>query len=144
MLCLNCNKEVVQTEGKKSRLYCNTTCKSAYIRNKARHIVSPEPSQIVSESNRIDHIVSELDQARYIDKTDLVTGVTCPTAPVDNPDMLDLTRQQIMGRIQSYLGVSWIDSPEYAELIDRLLTINPISLQAEGYFIPSWIRLRAA
>jgi len=30
MNCLNCNKEVIQKEGKRERKYCNNTCKNQY------------------------------------------------------------------------------------------------------------------
>lgn len=48
--CLQCNKEITQTSGKKARLYCNDACRIAYKRTiKSEQTITEQPEQVISE-----------------------------------------------------------------------------------------------
>ncbi len=66
-----------------------------------------------------------------------------PTRPTGapNPGTAKLTAGQLHTRIRYYHGLDWITSPEYAEIIFRLLTHTIEQLEADHQSIPAW-RLR--
>lgn len=51
--CLQCNKEVPQTIGKKTRLFCNDACRKAYSRANADKI-----SNSKADNSKADNIIS--------------------------------------------------------------------------------------
>jgi len=56
--CLNCGKEVAQTEGKRARLYCNDTCKKVFQRkakladNGTENITGHNRDTITGQANK--------------------------------------------------------------------------------------------
>ena len=67
----------------------------------------------------------------------LPPGVPVPTSQPD-ADTADLTGKQLHSKVGSYNGVEWKHSPEYAELIYRLLTWTMEELKNNGQTIPQW------
>ena len=47
--CLNCNKDISQTEGKKARIYCGDACRIAYKRTTISEQMEVKSEQIISE-----------------------------------------------------------------------------------------------
>lgn len=61
------------------------------------------------------------------------------------PDNLEaMTADQLYTAIYSYPEDTWIDSPEYLELMSRLRSKTVAELEAEGYWIPCWKHAEAA
>ncbi|KKN25376.1 hypothetical protein LCGC14_0885360 [marine sediment metagenome] len=63
-----------------------------------------------------------------------------PTRPTGRPTPATskMTANQLKRTVSSYHGLGWINSPEYAEVIYRLLSWTTEDLQQSGQLIPAW------
>ena len=64
-------------------------------------------------------------------------GVSVPSSQ-PTTDTAKLTAPQLQANISTYTGIAWKHSPEYAELIHRLLTWTKQKLADNGHAVPSW------
>lgn len=71
------------------------------------------------------------------DYSTLPPGVTHPTGHRTTKTSA-MSVQRLKARIDSYNGITWIDSPEYAETVYRLQTQTVSQLEASGQVIPQW------
>lgn len=67
-------------------------------------------------------------------------GVSKPTGQ-RNAETEAMTSQQLCTCMRYSKGIEWLHSPEYAEVIHRLLTLSIEELDEQGQFVPGW-RLR--
>lgn len=145
--------------------YCSNACKQADHRSKCNTPSVTEPCASVTDVSVTRHEQPSVTQA-HATADELAHGITVeldePATSVsigvviEQPDIDQLppgvtkptgrrtaaakamTASQLKHRVSSYKGVSWIDSPEYAETIYRLLTLDVDTLTEQGQFIPVW------
>jgi hypothetical protein len=55
-----------------------------------------------------------------------------------NEDVTTLGPRDLYVRINLYPGTTWKKSPEYIELMKRLVEMPLETLREQGYFIPTW------
>lgn len=143
--CKQCSKELT---GK--RQYCNDACRMAYKRSQPEQPEQSQPEQIQPEHEQSEQIsnpnIQPEQDAQLADipcrlteelLDQLPTGVSKPTAQPTN-ETEDMQARHLHRRASNYQGLSWKDSPEYAELIYRLLTLTPAQLKDEGQTMPQW------
>ena len=134
--CVQCNKEIV-SKGTKPKLYCSDACRMKYKLTWQTN-KRTQPEKVHDFGEEID-----FDKTRF--KTTLQDGPgslksdkVIPEQPVS---LKDLTARQLYQKINHYPHDTWKHSPEFKELQRRLETKTLEQLQAEGYWIPSRIRL---
>ncbi len=132
MKCLyeSCENEVAG----RSR-YCSDKCKVAYNRNKKSVTVIDEVPGVTPKITE-----AHARQIRQPDISLLPDGVSKPVGK-RNAETSKMTSQQLQTRLSLYNGLKWLESPEYAEIIHRLLTWSIEKLEQNFQSIPSW-RLR--
>ncbi|KKL08281.1 hypothetical protein LCGC14_2577440, partial [marine sediment metagenome] len=127
--------------------YCSNRCKVAYNRNKSVTVVTEAKSVTLRNGSVIAGISEQdiSDEAIELAQPDLnllPVGVSKPTGH-RSARAYSMTSQQLRIRIRCYKGLDWLASPEYAEVIFRLLTHTIDQLKQDHQFIPAW-RLKIA
>lgn len=121
-----CDNEVVST-GNRVKEFCSSSCRMKFNRSKA----NTQSEQIQSEHE--NPVQSE--QTEELTKSLLATlpaGVVHPTGQ-PNEDTACMTGQELNSYLAGNLITDWQATPEYAEVIYRLLTDD-----LEGLKIPAW------
>lgn len=143
-------------EAKGRSKYCSDSCKVAYNRNKRNTesvtdvTVSESVTNRTNNSDKVGHPDSWRDkiilEAVGIDKSRCLTismldslpaGISKPTAQPTS-ETAGVHASELMDKMNNYHSIDWLDSPEYAEVIYRLLTSSIEQLEQEGQFIPGW------
>jgi len=116
-------------EAKGRSKYCSVSCKVAYNRNKKSVTdvtVIVEVEQSVTERTLTLSMLASLP-----------AGVSRPTAQPTS-EAAGVHAAALMDGMNRCSGIEWLDSPEYAEVVYRLLTSSVEQLEAESQFIPAW------
>jgi hypothetical protein len=71
------------------------------------------------------------------DLSSLPATVTDPTGSRTEATKA-MTTVQLNARVSACKGADWINSPAYAELIHRLITLSLAELRGSGQAIPAW------
>ena len=77
---------------------------------------------------------------KIVDYNDLPSGVTHPQG-TRNKETAKMKPDHLTRRIRHYTGATWVQSPEYAEQIYRLLTMTVKKLEASGMTVPAWKKM---
>lgn len=137
--------------------FCSGTCKKRYQRASGTDVpveVGQEPSGTqFAVPVVLDRPITQADinvaaeifkenspdtiLARQPDTDLLPPGVAKPTGQ-RTLGAADMTSPVLSRRISSYQGADWIASPEYAEVVYRLLTLTLDQLADQGQSIPIW------
>lgn len=130
MKCIQCDTEF---EAKRADAqFCSDKCRMAYKRKiKLTEGTTPAPMEPVGASND-----QPLEDKKISEQTIDPTIETVAITPTE--DLTILPREEIESRIRAYPRDTWVDSPEFLELIRRFETMSIEDLQAGGYHIPNW------
>ncbi len=151
MQCLNC-----KNEAKGRSRYCSDKCKVSYNRNKKRNnepenvtvnptSVTESPQSVTNGQLTVSDIKTTLDNLPNYPMSErilipvmlkkLPVGVVRPTGQPD-----EHTSQRTAEQLHWAMGcrAHWQSSPEYAEMIYRLLTMTVEKLEEIGQFVPNW------
>lgn len=123
-MCLGCNKELVGLQ----RSYCSDRC-----RMQVKRTANP---------NKSEQVQSEQPKANTVDQPDisqLPPGVSIPISTRTSQTQA-MPYTQLQDRMRACDHDTWLASPEYAEVIYRLLNHTIDQLKADDQFIPAWRR----
>ena len=132
MECINCGNETV---GRSK--YCSDRCKVMYNRNKKRNT---EPENVTVNPTSVTESPQSVTDSRTLTLVMLAglpDGVSRPTAQ-PTAETAGVHAVALMDSMNRYSGIGWLNSPEYAEVVYRLLTSSVEQLEAEGQFVPCW------
>ncbi len=131
MKCINCDNEAM---GKS--MYCSASCRTVYNRNRKRNNVTAEISvtPAVTKSDVTDTEKTDITLTPEI-LARLPQGVVRPTGQ-PNEYTADMKAEPLAWAVSC--GANWQSSPEYAEVIHRLLTLSVDELREQGMDIPVW------
>lgn len=134
MKCKQCNNNVT---GKKQ--FCNDACRMAFKRkannpNTQPEQIRPQPEQKSKPNKQTEQKTGNLTPQLM---AGLAGGVAVPTNQ-PNAATATMTARQINNKVSIYPGIEWKHSPEYAELIYRLLTWSKQKLREQGHAVPAW------
>ncbi len=97
---------------------------------------APEPT-IKLEDQPTIHELAAANQINQPNLDQLPDNVTPPTGH-RTASTADMTAGELRRKVSAYHGRKWIASPEYCEVIYRLLTMTVEELQASGQHVPAW------
>lgn len=110
--------------------------------SKQRVVERVDDPMYAKAAKKIDHFMKG-DETAYIDQPDislLPPGVSKPTGQRTTETMA-MTSRRLRSGVRSWPAIDWLSSPEYAEVVYRLLTLSIEQLDKQGQFVPAW-RLR--
>jgi len=98
-------------------------------------------NQLIADLPRVETVPEPVSNPtsdiKQPDISKLKPGVSKPTG-LRTVGTKDMTTQELMSGVRSYKGQDWINSPEYAEAIYRLLNWTVEELETMGQTVPSW------
>lgn len=127
--CLNCDKGIEQTQGKREREFCNSTCRSNYWQKQKRLSEKPNPltlHELVYANGAKKGRLAEkslIDLAKNATKdTPTDSEYKNYTAKVSNVVIMDIEKTQRIAKIEELLKAS----PKYLPKSKRTLLENEL------------------
>ena len=121
---MNCKNDKCSNEVMGKQVFCSDKCRKATSRTDN----SDKPNSDIIESVRVI-TPAMLDS--------LPAGVSRPTAQ-PTPETAGAHAAALMDGMNRCSGIDWLNSPEYAEVVYRLLTCTAQELEQAGQFVPCW------
>lgn len=151
---MECKYDKCSNEVTGKQVYCSDRCRKAASRtdNSDKVGQTTNSDTQIGQSAKIDGESRATDYTRLILKCcgidpgrcltipmldSLPDGVPRPTAQ-PTPETAGVHAAALMDSMNRYNGIKWLDSPEYAEVVYRLLVSSVEQLEAEGQFVPGW------
>ena len=159
---MKCKNETCDNQAKGNGKYCSATCKTIFNRNKRntkKAVTAPVTPTVTPVTP--DKVVTAVTAGKLtIEKTSavgfteasvrqdigkltpqlmagLAGGVSVPTNQ-PTAETAAMIAREINSKVSLYPGIDWKHSPEYAELIYRLLTWSKAKLRDAGHAVPAW------
>ena len=137
-----CHNEVIST-GNRVKEFCSNRCRMKHKRSKpnieSEHIQTEQP-KANKGSTPLEFTSQEVTLPPILDQPDITKlphGVSRPTGHRTNTTARS-TAHALSRAVSGYHGLDWISSPEYAEVIYRLLTLSADELEEQGQSVPGW------
>ena len=127
--CVICGKEC-------KGVTCSAKCRKTKSRRDTKCDISGCDTPSVT---KCDIVLDERDSGDWPQILNrLPIGVVRPTGYLNDHLTQVMPYTELARRINSYSGIKWVGSPEYAEVIFRLLNLTVEQLKSVGQFIPVW------
>ncbi|HDZ14698.1 hypothetical protein LCGC14_1009610 [marine sediment metagenome] len=138
-----CKWDKCDNEARQKSLFCGGTCKKRYARSGTDVPVGAQVGQSDKEfvefsGVRFNPLTSETKKS--LDQPDLSSLPPGVSRPIGQPttNTAKMPAPALARKVSLYKGLAWLDSPEYAEVIFRLLSRTIDQLKTARQFIPVW------